>query len=305
MRSETALRFRCARLLLGFLLGWVCLAPATAQDPASALRARHTALQDQLTRSPFQRLLHLESAQSSGDLKGDVYAVVEFPFTTVGEGLQSMDHWCDILILHLNVKYCNASRGPSGNMLGVNVGRKFDQPLADTHRVDFVYRVVAASADYLQVQLSADSGPMSTRNYRIMLEAVPLDARRSFVHMSYSYAYGLAARMATQAYLATLGSGKVGFSVVERRPDGQPVYVDNVRGMVERNTMRYYLAIESYLGAYSAPASEQVERRLRDWFAATERYALQLHEVDQREYLEMKRKEVQRQKLPPAEALAN
>jgi hypothetical protein len=175
--------------------------------------------------------------------------------------------------------------------------------LSDAYRVDFAYRVNAASADYLLVQLAADSGPLSTRNYRINLEAVPLDARRSFLHMSYAYAYGFAARVAIQGYLATLGAGKVGFSVVERRPDGQVVYVDNVRGVVERNTMRYYLAIEAYLGAYAAPPSEQLEKRLRDWFAATERYALQLHEMDQAEYLEMKRKEVARQQAPAPAAL--
>ena len=59
--------------------------------------------------------------------------------------------------------------------------------------------------------------------------------------------------------------------------------------------MRYSLAIEAYLGAYTAPPEQQLEKRLRDWFASTERYALQLHEIDQNEYLEMKRREVFRQ----------
>ena len=280
--------------VLASLLAWAALPAAHAQD-AVQLRARHAALAEQLGNSPFKRPLHLESAQTSGDLKGDVYAVVEHPFTTVGQALNGMGRWCDLLILHLNVKHCRAISGPPADTLSVSVGRKFDQPLDETYKVDFSYRVAAATADYLQVLLSADSGPMSTRNYRIMLEATPLDGRRSFLHMSYSYAYGVAARVATQAYLSTLGAGKVGFSVVERRPDGQPVYVGNVRGVVERNTMRYYLCIEAYLGALSAPAPEQVEKRLRDWYAATERYSLQLHELEQNDYLEMKRKEVQRQ----------
>ena len=69
-----------------------------------------------------------------------------------------------------------------------------------------------------------------------------------------------------------------------------------LRGVVERNTMRYYLAIEAYLGSLSAPPAEQQERRLRDWFAATERHARQLHEMERDEYLTMKRNEVQRQR---------
>jgi hypothetical protein len=38
-----------------------------------------------------------------------------------------------------------------------------------------------------------------------------------------------------------------------------------------------------------------MEKRLRDWFAAAERYPRQLHEMEQDEYLDMKRKEHLRQ----------
>ncbi|MDT4876423.1 hypothetical protein FQZ97_1118590 [compost metagenome] len=95
------------------------------------------------------------------------------------------------------------------------------------------------------MRLEAEDGPLGTRRYRIKLEAVALDERRSFLHLSYSYAYGLAARLATQAYLATLGRNKVGFSIVAHDAEGQPVYIGGMRGVIERNTMRYYLAIEA------------------------------------------------------------
>ena len=144
--------------------------------------------------------------------------------------------------------------------------------------------------------MAAETGPLSTRNYRLTLEAVPLDAKRTFVHMSYAYAYGVAARMAMQGYLATAGRDKVGFSITGKGDDGKPVYIDGVRGVVERNTMRYYLAIEAYLGAVAAPPAEQSDKRLRDWFNATERYAVQLHEVERDDYLAMKRRELQRQR---------
>jgi hypothetical protein len=98
-----------------------------------------------------------------------------------------------------------------------------------------------------------------------------------------------------QGYLATAGSGKVGFTNVGKQPNGQPTYIGGMRGVVERNTMRYYLAIDAYLSAMSAPASEQLEKRLQNWFDSTERYARQLHEVDRSSYLSMKRIEYQRQ----------
>jgi len=283
------------------LLRVACLALVVALVPAAAfaqdaatLRARHAALQDKFANNQFGRPLVLESVESSGDLKGDVYAVVDHPFPMVQQALQSADHWCDILILHLNVKRCRAGGG-AAKTLNLSVGRKFDQPIEDAYQLNFAYRVVAATNDYLQVQLTADEGPLSTKNYRIQVETVPVDAKRSVIHMSYAYGYGFAARMAMQTYLSTLGRNKVGFSITGRNAEGKPVYIGGVLGLLERNTMRYYLAIDAYLSAHAAPPSEQFERRIRDWYASTERYAPQLHEMEQGDYLEMKRREMKRQ----------
>jgi hypothetical protein len=273
----------------------LCTTSAQAQD-AAALRARHGALREQLAGNVFQRALVLESVQNANDLKGDVYAVIDQPFEVLSPALQGREHWCELLILHLNVKHCSSTGKAGAEVLSLVVGRKFDQPLEDAYRVDFDFNMPSIAPDYLRVQMSADTGPLSTRNYRLALEAVPLDAKRSFVHMSYSYAYGMAARMAMQGYLATVGRDKVGFSIVGKGEDGKPLYIDGVRGVVERNTMRYFLAIEAYLGAMDAPAAEQVEKRLRDWYSAVDRYPRQLHELERNEYLEMKRREVQRQR---------
>jgi hypothetical protein len=236
-------------------------------------------------------------------LKGDIYAQVDQPYSVAGPALQGAYRWCDILILHLNVKRCSTSTAlpgqPGNHRLSLNVGRKFDQPPDEAYRFDFGYKVVAAQPDYLQVALDADEGPMGTRRYRVMLEVVALDARRSFLHLSYSYAYGMAASVAMQGYLATVGRDKVGFSIVGRQADGRPIFIDGMRGVIERNTMRYYLAIEAYLGALSVPAAQQLDKRLNDWHSGVERYPIQLHELDRGEYLEMKRKEA-RPPLPPA-----
>jgi hypothetical protein len=271
-------------------------------NSAASLLAKHATLQDQLSHNQFQKPLFLDSSEISGAVSGDIYALIDHPFATVDAALIDPAHWCDILILHLNTKYCRASTAGQGSVFKVNIGRKFDQPLAESYPVDFAYRVAARAPTYLQVRLNADEGPLSTRDYRIMLEAVPLEGGQAFIHLSYSYAYGLVGRLAMQAYLTTLGRGKVGFTVTGKQSDGRPQYIGGNRGAVERNTMRYYLAIEAYLGALSAPPQAQLEKRLRDCFAATERYALQLHEMEQGEYLAMKRKEYLRQQagLPAA-----
>jgi hypothetical protein len=265
-----------------------------ATPEADVLRARHASLAGALADNPFRRPLHLVSTEKRDTVQGEVYAVVEHDFATVRSALASRQPWCDILILHPNVKQCRVD--PATRRLAVRVGRKLNQDASDAQPIDFDHRVTTSEADYLQVHMDAQSGPMGTRDYRLVLEATPIDARRSFLHMSYSYGYGLAARMAMLAYLNTAGSGKVGFTVVSHRPDGSPVLAGDVRGAIERNTMRYYLAIDTYLNALAAPDEEQVERRLQQWFAATERYPRQLREMDREEYLSVKRQEIQRQR---------
>ena len=77
--------------------------------------------------------------------------------------------------------------------------------------------------------------------------------------------------------------------------DGKPCDIGGGLGRLERTAVRYYLAIYGDLGALSLPPGDQVERRIRDWYASTDRYATQLHEMEQADYLDMKRKEIRRQ----------
>ncbi len=122
---------------------------------------------------------------------------------------------------------------------------------------------MTATPDFLAVRLNAEKGPLATSDYRILLEAAPADGEKTILHLAYSYAYGLTGRLAMQAYLVTGGLGKVGFTIVGTRADGQPEYIGGVRGVVERNTMRYFLAIDAYLGALAAAPPEQLEKRLQ------------------------------------------
>ena len=276
------------------------LAPAP-RIPAS-LQARYHALQAQLADSPFQRPLVIQSTEPGDSLKGEIYAVVAHPYGVVGSALQGMDHWCDILMLHLNVKDCEARGSGADARLILAIGRRLDQPAQGTYHLDFAYRLAASTPAYLEVLLDADSGPLGTSDYRIALEAVPLDAASTFVHVSYSYAYGMAARLAMQSYLATIGRDKVGFSVVGRNDDGTPSYIGGVRGVAERNTMRYFLAIDAYVAAYSLPPGARPEKRLREWFASVERYPRQLHEVEREEYLSMKRTQFAQRAARPGDA---
>ncbi|HEX3382770.1 MAG TPA: hypothetical protein VHU21_23635 [Paraburkholderia sp.] len=274
---------------------------AQTDDSAARLRDKYQSLTQQLANNQFHRPLYLESQELPSSLKGDIYGVLNHPFEVVRGALtdpaQGPANWCDVLILHLNTKYCHASTGANGTVLAVNIGKKTEESLSSSYRVQFDFRPVASTPDYFRVELGAAKGPLSTKDYRIVLEAIPVGDNRTFIHLTYAYGYGTAGRLAMKTYLATIGSDKVGFSSTPDSSASEPRYVGGVRGLVERNTMRYYLAIDAYLGALSSPPNARLDKRLADWFDATEQYPRQLHEVSRADYMQMKHNEYQRQQV--------
>jgi len=251
-----------------------------------ALRARYAQLRPQLEKNAFGAPVFLASQEGENLLQGDVYGVVEHPFQDVAS-LGEAANWCKVLTLPFNVKSCMTR----GDALSLFIGKKNYEPIDKAYRLDFRFVPVAQGPDYLERRLRADEGPLGTRNYLILLEAAPIDERHSFIHLSYSYEYGTVSKLAMQVYLNTLGAKKVGFSSTDE--GGQPHLVGGMRGVMERNTMRYYLAIDAYLNSLSAAPGQQLERRLSDWFAMSARYRRQLWEMERDEYMNMKRAEAE------------
>ncbi|MEN6587532.1 MAG: hypothetical protein ABFE02_15940 [Sulfuricella sp.] len=126
--------------------------------PAAILRAKYASLGEQLRQNQFKRPLVLESAETPNQLKGDIYAIVDYPFGAVSTGLNDPDHWCDVLLLHINTKYCHAVRGLGGTILRVNMGRKTPEKLSFVPRVELDYSVAAATPEYFEIVLYAKDG---------------------------------------------------------------------------------------------------------------------------------------------------
>lgn len=262
---------------------------------AGALHAKYTELREQLRNSPYHRPIRIDSAEAGDALKGDIYAVLDHPYEDLSRSLQNPNDWCAILILPFNTKYCHPVRAAGGTKLVMRIGRKADQPVDDAYKLDFNLQPVAATPDYFESRLTSREGPVGTHDYRITLEAIPLDAHHTFMHLGYAYSYGGMGRFAMQAYLSTAGASKVGFTVVGRDANGQPQYIGGMRGAIERNVMRYYLAIDAHLASLSAPPDQQLDKRVQTWFDSTEHYARQLHEMDRSQYVAMKKGEYERQ----------
>jgi hypothetical protein len=297
--SLSLVRSSLLRVGLACLLGLVSV--NAAADPA-ALRAKYGELREVLRNNNFQRALHIDSSEGANNhVTGDVYAVLDHPFDVVSGALKEPSDWCEILLLPFNTKYCRPGSRDGAAGLQVRIGRKFDQPLDKAYRIDFAWRKASVTPDYLETRLDAAQGPLGTRDYRIAVSAIPLDGGRTFMHLSYSYGFGLAGRVAMQAYLATTGADKVGFTVTGKDANGRPIYIGGMRGAIERNAMRYYLAIDAHLGSRQAPADQQFAKSIQTWFDASERYARQLHEMDRATYLGMKRSEYQRQQTAIAD----
>lgn len=274
----------CALITTGFA------ADANAGGRAELL-ARHRAFvaarADDRDAPPF-------AVETNGDdrsARGHVFTPVSHGFEALAAALGRPSSWCEIAPLHLNVKSCTWSQSAAGARVTLYSGRKTYEPPEDAHVSPYLFERVESRDDYLRVLLTADEGPLDTRDYVIELEAIPAGEGESFVHLRYAYRYGLQTRLAMASYFATLGSGKVGFSVVGADARGNAVYVGGVEGMIERNAVRYQLAIQAYLDTLAEPESERFERRIARWFSLTEGHRRQLYELDRGEYLQNKRRE--------------
>ena len=142
--------------------------------------------------------------------------------------------WCDVMMMQTNVKRCSV--GEQGKALSVGFVRKSEQTADDAQVIEFQLAANTAAPDYLALKMSAERGPVGTSNYSLAIEAAPLDAQRSFLHMSYAYSNGLSARIATDAYLATSGRNKVGFSIVGH-DQAVPRYAAAVRALIAEYRM--------------------------------------------------------------------
>lgn len=276
-----------ATLLLALAAGFGPAASA-AVDSADARRltALHATLAPRLAQSVFQRPLIIESSEQGDLARGEVFTLLPHRFADVAQGLQRPAQWCQVLELHLNVKRCAAAPGT----VTLHLGTKREQPLERAHPLTLTFTLEAQEPDLLKVALRARQGPLGTRDYEILLEAVPAGPGTTFMHFGYQVGTSTLARWAMQGYLMTVGRDKVGFS--SDPADGRPGTIRGARAAVERNAMRYQLAIEAYLATPGHTEPAAAERRAAAWFDATEQFAKQLHEVDREDYLAMKRREL-------------
>jgi hypothetical protein len=244
-----------------------------------------------LETSSFGLPLFLESVERDDRVHVDVYGIFDYPFSSVADVLKVPANWCDIVSLHLNVKSCTCREQSGAWLLTFYIGRKGYQPPEDARQVIYRYRSVVQQQGYLDIIFSANEGPFGTKDHMMRFESMPLDGGRTFVHVSYTYSDSAALRLAAKVYFATLGRSKVGFTVTGTDKNGKPVYIGGPRGSIERNAVRYYFAIQSFMDSLRYPEENRFSMRTSEWYDLTSRYRKQLFELDKKDYLTFKTKE--------------
>lgn len=244
-----------------------------------------------LETSSFGLPLILESFERDDKVHVDVYGIFNYPFSSVVNVLKVPANWCDIVSLHPNVKACTYKELPGDWLLTFYIGRKAYQPLENTRQVIYHYRNVAQQQGYQDIILSAGAGPFGTKDHSMRFEALSLDRGRTFVHVSYSYSDSVALRITEKVYFATLGLGKVGFTVTGTDSNRNPIYIGGPRGAIERNAVRYYFAIQTFMDLLRYPEESRFSMRTSKWYDLTSRYRKQLFEMDKKDYLTFKARE--------------
>lgn len=267
------------------------MSPTLSAKDAGQLKQKYDEIEDKLFNNVYGLPFYLESSNVNRVMHGEVYGVLYYPFKEVTHALSSMHSWCEIMPQHLNIKACTYEIVDSQCRLTFYSDRKEYVKADNAYKLNYNFTITALNENYFHAILDAKKGPFGTKDYNIIVNAIPLSDNSTFFYLSYEYSYGIMTSIATSTYLATIGHDKVGFSYKGVDKNNTPVYVDGVRGVIERNAIRYYFAILSYLNTVSVVSHQRFEKRISNWFNLTESYAKQLHELDKNDYITFKRRE--------------
>lgn len=273
------------------LFSFVFFTVSAFADSADNMEEKYDEIEEQLFDNIYGIPIYLESTSGNNLMQGEVYGILYHSFKKVSRSLSSVEKWCEIMPQHLNIKACTYEYINKQRRLTLYSGRKYYKKADNAYRLNYTFNVNALNDEYFRVTLNAKDGPLDTKDYNISVAAIPLSDNTTFFYLTYEYQYGFITSIAMSTYLATLGYKKIGFSIKAKDKNDRPIYVGGVRGVIERNAVRYYFAIKSYFNTQTVEINKRFETRISDWFDLTEQYHQQLYELDKPDYLKYKRME--------------
>lgn len=286
-----------------FILACILLPTLNIRAGQAELYHVYQQIKPALDQNAYGIPVYINSRDEDNTMIGVIYGVIKHPFVVLSEALRTPANWCEIAPLHLNVKACTYQSVKDYCQLVFYSGRKFYEKADDVYQLAYRFEVMQQDRNFVDVRMSAADGPAGTSDYQLKIQAIPLTESLSFLYFSYSYKYNFITSMGMGTYLATLGRGKLGFSITGKDDKGNPIYVEGVRGIIERNAVRYYLAIQSYLDTLDISTAQRFKARISKWFDLTEKHHLQLYEMDKTDYLQYKQQEHKDQQRLQQEAM--
>ncbi|HXX57206.1 MAG TPA: hypothetical protein VEI96_04340 [Thermodesulfovibrionales bacterium] len=256
-----------------------------------ALIDKYHEIERELKESTSPIPFYLESTENNNVSHGDIYGILHYPFDTIRNGLLVPANWCEIVLLHPDIRACTYQKLRHRWLINIYNVKKFSQPLGDAYHMKFVFPASTLKDFYFDIAFTADVGPFSTQDHHFEFEAVPVTTGSTFIHLSYSYGYSSWGAFLMKVF----GSGKVGFTVTGLDSYGNPVYISGLRGSVERNVTRFYLAVLAYLDTLEIPVEQRFEKRIGEWYDSAALYKKQLLGMEKEEYLIYKRQDQRNQ----------
>jgi hypothetical protein len=258
------------------------------------LSGRYPELQEAARRGPFGLPLQVHSEERETRISAEIHGIIDHPFRALAATFTEPGGWCNFLVLNPNIKTCTFRREAQEILLTLYIGSKsYRAPESATEQV-YRFLVRARHPEYAAISLTAAQGLLGTTAHRFEFEAGSV-AGKTVVALSSSFEPSVLSRLLTGIYLTTLGRYKIGFSR-EATEAGVPAgYVRGVKGMIERNAMRYYLALKAFLETSDLPAGRQFEARASLVYDLMDLYPAQLRQMDKAEFLDIKSREYQNQ----------
>jgi hypothetical protein len=258
------------------------------------LSALYPELQEAARRGPFGLPLQVHSEERETRVSAEIHGIIDHPFRALATTFTEPGGWCDFLVLNPNIKTCTFRQEARETLLTLYIGsRSYRAPESATEQV-YRFLVRARQSDYAAISLTAPQGMLGTTAHRFEFEAGSV-AGKTVVGLSSSFEPSMLSRILTGIYLGTVGRNMIGFSR-EATEAGVPAgYVRGVKGMIERNVMRYYLALNAFLDTSDLPAGRRFEARASLAYDLMDLYPAQLRQMDKAEYLDIKTREHQNQ----------
>ena len=258
------------------------------------LSGRYPELQEAARRGPFGLPLQVRSEERETLVSAEIHGIIDHPFRALAATFTDPGGWCDFLVLNPNIKTCTFRREAQESLLTLYIGSKsYRAPESATEQV-YRFLVRARQPEYVAISLTAPRGLLGTTAHRFEFEAGSV-AGKTVVALSSSFEPSMLSKLLTGIYLSTLGRNRIGFSR-EATEAGVPAgYVRGVKGMIERNVMRYYLALKAFLDTSDRPADRQFEARASLAYDLMDLYPAQLRQMKKAEYLDIKSREHQNQ----------